>query len=221
MKKVLLIAGFVAASSITAFAQTISFGVKAGLNLSRLTETVSGGSVSSQTLPGFQVGGVVDLGFQAFSIQPGVFFTTKGGKSEETVQFTTPGSGQTTITANSKVTLNYIEVPINFLYNVAAGDNKFYVGAGPYVGYGLSGKGTESDNQNGSETTKTNVTFGSGQDDVKNPDFGVNFLVGFKFSQGYSIGANYGLGLSNLSNGGNDSKVKNQVVSFTLGYFFN
>jgi hypothetical protein len=214
MKKLIIIAGFVAASSITAFAQNISFGVKAGLNVSKLTEA---GGISSQTLPGFQVGGVVDLGFQDFSIQPGIFFTTKGGKFNETEDVVTPGGGGGAVTDNGNITLNYIEVPVNFLYNVAAGGNKFYLGAGPYLGYGLSGSGTLTE---GVATTRTNVTFGSGQDDVKNPDLGVNFLIGFKFSQGYSIGAQYGLGLSNLSNEGDGSKIKNQVISFTVGYFF-
>ena len=201
MKKTLLLLALIVASTAT-FAQTTSFGIKAGLNSSKLTVSATGGSISTESLVGFHVGGVVDIGFETFSIQPGLLFSTKGGKSSSEE-------------GTDKVTLNYLEVPVNFLYKVPAGDGKVIFGAGPYLGYGLSGKSKSSDG------TSTDVTFGSTTDDVKNPDFGFNFLAGYQFSQGFALNVNYGLGLANLSNddAGVNLKTKNQVLSFSLTYF--
>ena len=201
MKKTLLLLALIVASTAT-FAQTTSFGIKAGLNSSKLTVSATGGSISTESLVGFHVGGVVDIGFETFSIQPGLLFSTKGGKSSSE-------------DGTDKVTLNYLEVPVNFLYKVPAGDGKVFFGAGPYLGYGLSGKSKSSDG------TSTDVTFGSTTDDVKNPDFGFNFLAGYQFSQGFALNVNYGLGLANLSNddAGVNLKTKNQVLSFSLTYF--
>src|SRR3569833_2075269 len=167
MKKTLLLLALIVASMAT-FAQTTTFGVKAGLNSSKLTVSATGGSISTESLVGFHGGGVVDIGFETFSIQPGLLFSTKGGKS-------------TSEEGTDKVTLNYLEVPVNFLYKVPAGDGKVFFGAGPYLGYGLSGKSKSSDG------TSTDVTFGSTTDDVKNPDFGFNFLAGYQFSQGFAF----------------------------------
>jgi len=200
-KSILFLAFFVA--SLTTFSQTTTFGIKAGINSSKLTVSATGGSVSTESLVGFHVGGVVDFGFDSFSIQPGVLFSTKGGKS-------------TSEDGTDKITLNYLEVPVNFLYKVPAGNGKVFFGGGPYLGYGLSGKGKSSDG------TTTDVTFGSTADDIKNPDYGINLLAGYQFSQGLAINVNYGLGLANLSNddAGVNLKTKNQVLSFSLSYFF-
>ncbi|HJP62147.1 MAG TPA: porin family protein [Mucilaginibacter sp.] len=201
MKKTLLLLALIVASMAT-FAQTTTFGIKAGLNSSKLTVSATGGSISTESLVGFHVGGVADIGFETFSIQPGLLFSTKGGKS-------------TSEDGTDKITLNYLEIPVNFLYKVPAGDGKVFFGAGPYLGYGLSGKSKSSDG------TSTDVTFGSTTDDVKNPDFGFNFLAGYQFSQGFALNVNYGLGLANLSNedAGVNLKTKNQVLSFSLTYF--
>jgi len=206
MKKTILLAALFVAT-ITAFAQTTTtFGIKAGVNFSKLTYSGGGFSVSSQSLTGFHIGGVVDVGINDnFSFQPGLLFSTKGGKSES--------DGDA-----GKTTLNYLEVPINFIYKVPAGDGKVFFGAGPYIGYGLSGKDTET--IDGTKTS-SDVNFGSTEDDVKNPDFGVNFLAGYELKQGLTINVGYGLGLANLANGGTDvGKIKNQLFSVSLGYFF-
>jgi hypothetical protein len=216
MKK-LIVSLVLLTASLTAFAQTITYGVKAGVNLSKLTASGNGASVSTQSLAGFHVGGIVDFGFDSFSIQPALLFSTKGGKSNST-----SSDGTSTFTDNGKITLNYLELPVNFVYKVPAGDGKVFFGAGPYIGYGLSGKSSSHTSGTDITTTDTNenVTFGSGDNDVKNPDYGVNFLAGYELSQGLTINAGYSLGLANLANGSNGVKTKNQVISFSLGYFF-
>ncbi len=216
MKKILILAGLIIAT-LSTFAQTTTFGLNAGVNLSKLTVSGNGASVSTQSLAGFHIGGVVDFGFNSFSIQPALLFSTKGGKSNST-----SSDGTSTFTDNGKITLDYLELPVNFVYKVPAGSGKVFFGAGPYFGYGLSGKSSSHVSGTGIPTTDTNanVTFGSGDNDVKNPDYGVDFLAGYELSQGFTINAGYSLGLANLANGSQGGTTKNQVISFSLGYFF-
>ena len=199
-------------------AQSISFGIKAGLNLTELPATASGVSVTNNYLVGFHAGGLVDIKFGSFSIQPGILFTTKGGKSAYTL--TEDLSGATlTATGNSTTTLNYIEVPVNFLYRMEAGDGNVFFGAGPYVGYGLSGKLVGDATAVGTTShIDQSIKFGNSDGDVKNPDVGINGLVGYQLNNGLTVSAGYGYGLIDTSSAG--ANVKNQGFSFSVGFFF-
>jgi hypothetical protein len=207
MKKSLLLLSLTCLAGFT-FAQTVSFGVKAGVNFSKLSASSGGVTASSSSTTGFHVGGVADIGFGDWSLQPGILYSTKGGSYG-------------TSTDGVKLTLNYIEIPVNVLYNIPAGVGKVFIGGGPYFGWGVSGKGTVTGlgTSTGSGSETTNVTFGSGQNDTKNPDYGINILGGFRFQSGISLSAGYGIGLGNLSNDSSGS-IKNNVLSFSAGYFF-
>ncbi|MCR8558758.1 hypothetical protein KXD93_13960 [Mucilaginibacter sp. BJC16-A38] len=79
MKKILLLAGLLIAFS-GAFAQTITYGIKGGLNLTQVpvqSTTFGLSSSSDKYLVGFHIGGLVAIGFESFSIQPGIFFHHK------------------------------------------------------------------------------------------------------------------------------------------------
>src|SRR5258708_1163042 len=88
MKKPLLTLCFLVINKVS-FGQTINFGIKAGLNLSE--ETQSAPFLTSSLLPGFNAGGIVDIGFQHFSIQPGLFFSSKGENVRVNFQTLDPG----------------------------------------------------------------------------------------------------------------------------------
>src|SRR6185295_177476 len=68
------------------------------------------------------------------SIQPGIFFTTKGSKTQ---------SGSTSDPNYFKATTNpmYVEIPVNLVFKAPVGEqSKFFVGAGPYIAIGVAGK---------------------------------------------------------------------------------
>jgi len=189
MKKSLLLISLIGTMSI-AFAQSVKYGIKAGVNFSNLSASFSGssggGSASSDNTTGFNVGAVADIGLGDFSIQPALLFTTKGA---------------------SGTTLGYIEVPVNVLYNVKTPAGKLFFGAGPYLGYGVTGS-------NG-------TTYGSGPNDIGNPDYGISFLGGHRFSSGIAISAGYDLGLANLNNYQSSSlSLNTRSISVSVGYFF-
>ena len=207
MKKALMLFSLIGIINFS-FAQSVSFGVKAGLNFSNVSSSGGGLTVTTSSTTGFHVGAVADIGFGNLSLQPGVLYSTKGGS----LNF----SG-----GADKLTLNYVEVPVNLLYNIPVGVGKLFIGGGPYVAFGLSGKSTLSGTatSTGSGSESQSITFGSASGDVKNPDFGVNILGGFRFKSGFSLSAGYGIGLANLSNESSIS-TKNNALSFSIGYFF-
>ena len=210
MKKLLLTFLFTGISIIS-FAQTISFGLKAGINFSKMPfgSNPYNINVPDQAVTGFNAGAVVDFSFSNWSLQPGLFFTTKGKRM--LMEFTYPdGSASRTSTMSFKEKLNYLELPVNLLYNIKLSPVvKLQLGGGPYLGYGLSG----------SEGSNT-ISFGKKTDNsgLKNPDYGFNFIAGFKFKDKYTLNANYGLGLANLSYDG--GTANNRVISVSLGYLF-
>src|SRR5271166_290444 len=101
---------FLLTASTFTFAQTITFGIKAAFNLSEETQSVP--FFTSSLLPGFNAGGIVDIGFQHFSIQPGLFFSSKGENVRANFQGFYPGPASS-LDGTGKVILNYIELPVN------------------------------------------------------------------------------------------------------------
>ncbi len=223
-KSFLLLVLVIAAASL--YGQTISYGIDAGLNLTKLSVASYSPAgfgisipVSNSYLAGFHAGGLVDIRFGSFSIQPGVLFSTKGGNSS--FSFSDVIFNQTfNASGKIKTTLDYIEAPLNFIYRLDAGDGNIFIGAGPYLGIGISGKSVANSITNGTPSTTTqDLKFGSGPNDIKNPDFGVNGLIGYQLNFGLSISAGYGLGL--VSSSGTNRSGKNQGFSFSLAYFLN
>jgi hypothetical protein len=218
MKKVILALLLIAGIS-PAFAQSVKFGVSGGLNESILSLQNTTNNDNSR-LAGFHAGIFSDIDFGKVSIEPGLFYTTKGQNN------TVSESDELGNTFYSKghAVYNYLEVPVNVLYNIPVGAGKFFIGGGPYLAYGLSGKTkmTTIVTQNGTTTTSTDdykLTFGGQDGDLKRIDFGLGALGGFALKDGLSISAGYEHGLTNIENSGSD-KTKNNVISVSLGYCF-
>ena len=147
-------------------------------------------------------------------------FTTKGGKSDFDISLTNiNGTQLRTESVVVKTSLDYIEVPLNLMYRIPVGNGDIFFGAGPYIAIGISGKITVDSNTGGQTSHQTqNVTFGSGDTDIKNPDFGFNAMVGYELDGGLMVSAGYGLSSTSSSN--DSGNIKNQGFSLSLGYFF-
>ncbi|MFD0792281.1 porin family protein [Mucilaginibacter litoreus] len=209
MKKILLSICCAFAVSAT-FAQTPTVGIKGGLNLASLTSSsnTSSSSITTGTLTSFSAGIFVD--FKAgsnWSVQPALLYTGKGAK--ESGEF-----DETNITIKAKI--NYLQLPLNFVYNVNSVAGTFYIGAGPYLGYGLSAK--LEGNSNG-QSESDDIGFGDGEDQYKRIDAGATALIGYKFKQGVLLNLNYDLGLTDISNQ-SSSSTKTRVFGISVGYAF-
>lgn len=213
MKKILFTACF-AMVSLATFAQLPSFGIKGGANFATFTASSNNSnlSVTSGSLTTFNVGVFADFKFGNISLQPALNYTGKGGKISENIN---TGSSNTTVSLTER--LYYLQLPVNLVYHVPAVVGNFYFGAGPYIAEGLSGKVSGDDGSGNNENQK--VTFGNADGDLKQMQFGVDGIVGFKFTGGFLINANYDLGLSNDANG-SDGKSKSHVFGISAGFAF-
>ena len=218
MKKIILtIATVFFAHSI--FAQ-MSIAPEAGINLSSLSmKDKDGNSNNLSDKMGAKAGLYFSIPISnGFFIQPGVLYSMKGGQKNSTVS----AFGLTTILKNT-LSLNYLEIPLNLGYDFDLGNlGGVFITAGPYLGYGLSGKVKVTIKTTGTpdETIENDIKFGSGKDETKALDYGLNFGAGYRTPFGFYGRIQYGLGLANLSNLGEDASVMNKGASFTIGYAF-
>ncbi|MNK64402.1 hypothetical protein D3C87_836430 [compost metagenome] len=208
MKKLLLSAAILF-GSLGAFAQGgLGYGLRAGVNIPKYS--FENGSSESNT--GFFVTGYLDAPISPnFSIQPGLSLQNKGGKYTATSD---------NATGELKQSIMSLDIPVNAVAKFPTGESgNFFIGAGPYVGFALSGKNKfEASSNSASVKREWDVKFGSGDgDELKRTDFGINFLAGYQLSNGFQINAGYGLGLTNLSPVSNLS-TKNRVWSVGIGF---
>ncbi len=202
MKKIITLIAIAAIAAQTVQAQKSSFGFTAGVTLAKTTAKFTGGSITTESKIGFTAGVVGDIPIgKDFSFMPALNFVQKGSKSKHD-------------SYESTTNLNYIEIPLNFVYRVPGKSGHLFIGAGPSVAYGISGKMKDSDP---SEPVDVKVKFGSSADDDFKPlELAANLLLGYQFNGGFNLAANYNLGLNNIAPV-SDFKGHNNYFGLRLG----
>jgi hypothetical protein len=196
MKKILLTVVIASGALFTAKAQDVTFGVKGGLNIAKLTN-----SNDTKVRPSIYIGGLVNIAFnESFSIQPELLYSGQGNKYD---------IGNTNTTVTDKV--NYITTPVMAQYHIVP---EFYLEAGPQLGFLVASK-----------VKSGNVTLDV-KDETKSVDFGLGFGLGYQFPIGLGIGARYMFGLTDVyeHNGAvvnTDRNIKNSVAQIGVFYMFN
>ncbi|MCL2414336.1 MAG: PorT family protein [Bacteroidales bacterium] len=178
----------------------ISFGPRAGFNLTNMRISEDGISISGDMKPGFQLGVVADIPVMGdmLSIQPGLLFAQQGARFGE-------GDWRTTIN------VNYLQMPINAQFGFAVSrDARILLQAGPYLGFALSGA-YRFDGESES------IEFGS-DGEMNRFDFGVGFGAGVQFGR-FQVGVGYNLGIANISSF-DDETTRNNGLVFTVTYLF-
>jgi hypothetical protein len=196
-------------ASITVSAQT-RFGITAGATNSNLKAKSDEGSESADYKMGFTTGIFIDMPMtKNFSFQPALNFTQKGAKYEDEYSI-------------EKMTLNYFEVPLNFIYSFKPSQGLF-IGAGPTIALGLSGK-DKYEIKNSGEEDSEDIEFGSEPGEVKSFSFGGNFMAGYKIKNGLLFSAGYNFDYSNMVNNEDDpmyeSSLKSNYISLKIGWTF-
>lgn len=191
----LLIAG-------AAFSQT-AFGVKAGPNFASYTLKTAGSKSTSDLKTNVALGVFANVPLAPdFYFQPNLMYEGKGGNAKSSDQ---------------KTRLSYLTLPLDLMYAPSLGTNKVFIGFGPYLGVGLSGK-TKSTSSGG---TTVSVDPFKQSDGLKRFDAGADLEAGYQFSQGLQLGLNAEMGLLNLQQGGNsDNAFHNTSFGVFVGYAF-
>lgn len=150
--------------------------------------------------------------------QPELIHTIVGGKNEIGESEYIDKEGRYTNKMRRKIKLEYIAMPLMLKYEVAKG---LMVEAGPQIGLNVGAKYKEGELG----------FFGLGYVDeysenisryIKPIDVGINLGIGYELKSKFSFDLRLNLGLTNiLEEPYKDiEKIKNNTVSFTLGYHF-
>lgn len=196
MKKLILSAAMLIAAGFSMNAQDIKYGVKAGVNFSN----VGGDAEDTDMRTGFHVGGLAEIKFGNFAVQPEILYTTGGYKSEYS-------DFGTTIEETFKT--SYIAVPIAAKYYIIDG---LSIQAGPQFAFLTSAKAKL---EAGGEEEEMDV-----KDELKSFDFGVLGGVGYELESGLLFSVRYVQGLSNILDDSDDYKVQNTNIQLSVGYKF-
>jgi hypothetical protein len=206
----------------------VSYGIRAGISLQNLdSKWPNGDDRNYENKTGFHVGATAEMHIISdFYFQPGVLFSTKGARLENVF-----------LANEIKISISYIEVPVNFLYKPAFGPGKLLIGVGPYLAIAIGGHvkrdEKERDDINGKVKIKNEITSREWSDApydakyyVKRFDVGGNLLVGYEFTKKIAVQLNAQSGLTDIApkidwDGGIDkSQAKNIGIGISFGYHF-
>jgi hypothetical protein len=188
----------------------VKFGVKAGLNVSNISNvSTSALGMDATALEsdgmaiGFHAGAFVNFSFgRLFGLQPEVLFSMQGGKQK---------LGQLAGGSDAiDFTFDYINVPVLFEIKPFA---NFGILVGPQVGlniYKSASNGEET--YSGSDFDDSFEEIG-GSDLFKSLDFAVALGVQYTFINHLTIGARYNLGLTNTFSSTVSESIVNVNVS--------
>jgi len=209
MKK--LIFGLAVTVSSLAIAQKtsskspITFGLKAGMNVSSISK--DGGLEDQGSKIGFNAGAFANIPVaSSFSVQPELLYSQYGDKYDQKVL------GKTYSFARQ---LDYITVPVMFQYNALP---SLYLEAGPEFGFLVSAK-NKAKNESTNETISQS---GNYKDQLSGFNFGLGIGAGYYFTPNVGITARYVAGLTDIAKNrvsGSDA-IKNNVFQIGLAYKF-
>lgn len=228
MKKSLFFACFFAVSIISATAQDIKYGVQAGLNVagfsgkdvSNINEGLEdiGLDLNPKPKTGFHFGGYAIIYYNEFiSYQPGLYFSSRGFRINDSFSFSNSGGDMATIDIEYVYSSYYLDAPLLARVELSSG---FSVLLGPQFSFLLADK----ENFTGSIGEVSGSTRSRNIDDVKNVDVAITIGASYDLPMGFHVSAAYDLGLrsvldkNNLE--GDPAKVYNRVFKLSVGYTF-
>ena len=192
MKKLLLSIVVVVFLATASMAQ-MSFGLKGGINLSKINSDVDGDTDKtdnrfSVNLGGFMVYELADK----MALQPELLLSFEGGKESF--------GGDDIVSA-----VTMINIPVLFRYTVVENLNLY---AGPQIGFNVSAqyKNEDGDTEDIDDLSPMNIGLGIG--------------AGYNVSEKLDIHFRYNAGLTNRYNGEfkDDVKVKINTIQIGVGY---
>lgn len=213
MKNLSLIIALVSVFSFGANAQSLSVGVRGGINL---TTIMNEDTDDNEFAVGMNFAIPVEIGIsELFSVQPELHYVQKGAKFELTDDFST------------SLLTDYLELPV--LAKVKFGNEtvKGYAVAGPSVGFALNRAVITKDGDDRERETIDFIDEGDQTDNIF--DFGIVGGIGAEISAGPGsvvIDARYNFDLNDNTSFEDEApdswnKTTNTGIGITVGYMFN
>lgn len=187
--------------------------VLAGVNLARSVNGNTYGTVYGNMLPGVRLGVAADFTINSnLGIQPGLFFYQCGGR------FPLLPEQRASSAENVTLRLNYLQLPV---YITAHFDvtpaTALSIGAGPYLAWRLNTPAYSLTNVRDKNQMKVYVE----RDNSENfrwLDMGLSFYYSFELRQALVIRMEVDYGVQNILLKRNDSMMRNQSFSCSMGY---
>jgi hypothetical protein len=169
----------------------INYGLKIGENLTTIRNTDDSGL---SIITGIQAGAVVQVVWpKGFVFQPEVLYSKKGCIFRK---------------SSLEYKIDYVEVPLNFMYRLHMADVKPFVIAGPYGAYAIR-KYTKN------EAVKKDDDMYVSQ--IKDWDYGISAGAGFDVWK-IQLSFKYNWSLDNIIK--DDKKSRNNTLSLSVGLLF-
>lgn len=134
MKRIITLMMLVAAMTMTVQAQGVKFGVKGGLNITKMK--ISKDVVNSDNQTGFYVGPTVKVSLpMGFGVDIAALYDQRSAKVEPTGLTGIQGAG------DEKIVQKSLNIPVNARYNIGLGSKAgIYLAIGPQFGFPVGDK---------------------------------------------------------------------------------
>ena len=201
MKKIVSLIVLLAAMTMTAQAQGLKFGIKGGLNLTKMT--FSKDVYSSDNQAGFYLGPTLKLSLPlGFCVDAAALYDQRSAKVESDNLTGVQGAG------DEKIKQKSIQIPINARYNIGLGSEAgIYLAVGPQFGFPV-----------GDKVYNTKV----GEYTLKSSNLSFNFGAGVYLLDHLEVGFSYNLaaGKSGEFKNGGDIDTHNNAWQIGAAIYF-
>ena len=207
MKKIVSLVLLLTAMTLSLQAQGVKFGLKGGLNISKMS--LNKDVIKSYNQTGFYVGPTVKISLPlSFGLDIAALYDQRSA-DVETGTSAALGSSQTTpATGTEKITQKTLNIPVNLRYNIGLGGSAgIYLAAGPQFGFPV-----------GDKVYNTKV----GEYRLKDANLSINFGAGVYLLKHLEIGFTYNLaaGKSGEFSGWNDVDTHNNAWQIGAAIYF-
>lgn len=207
MKKVITLVVLIAAVSLTAQAQGLKFGVKGGLNISKMS--FSKDVVSSDNKTGFFVGPSLKLSLPAgFSADIAALYDERSTDVSGSKTTAVEGDIITSTSGTETIKQKSLQIPLNLRYNIGLSSMAgLYLAAGPQFGFPVADK-----------VFKTEFI----DYRLKDASLSINFGAGLYLMGHLEVGFTYNLaaGKSGEFKDWNDVDTHNNAWQISAAYYF-
>ncbi|HUH19645.1 porin family protein [Albibacterium sp.] len=196
---VFTVGALIFSNQLSAQERPVSFGFKTATSLSNYRLGGDMQDFKSTMNIGGSVGGFLKYELsESFALQSGIDVYYKSSKLKSK-----------TDNSFNKFKSFGVEIPVYGIFQGELGKGKAFIGAGPYVGYGIS---TKSDGKNMFKKNDGDLL-------MNRFDYGVGGIVGYDFGKNWQINVSYQFGLADLDKAKSGS-MKSHGASFGIVYKF-